>query len=133
MTKPCPVCGYAFSFWFMFWRSWIWSRWTCPRCGSKLGYDVNRRFLLALVLSVVVLAFILLGGKLVVPGLTRLTCLSFALAVAVPYAWAWFRFEKLSVIERKGGFCEHCGYNLTGNTTGRCPECGETTRNGAGG
>jgi hypothetical protein len=22
------------------------------------------------------------------------------------------------------GHCRHCGYNLTGNTSGRCPECG---------
>jgi hypothetical protein len=22
------------------------------------------------------------------------------------------------------GHCEHCGYNLTGNVSGRCPECG---------
>lgn len=24
----------------------------------------------------------------------------------------------------KSGCCCHCGYNLTGNVTGRCPECG---------
>ncbi len=23
------------------------------------------------------------------------------------------------------GKCEHCGYDLTGNTSGVCPECGE--------
>ena len=23
------------------------------------------------------------------------------------------------------GHCRHCGYNLTGNISGRCPECGE--------
>lgn len=22
--------------------------------------------------------------------------------------------------------CPHCGYNLTGNTSGRCPECGKS-------
>lgn len=26
------------------------------------------------------------------------------------------------------GHCRQCGYNLTGNTTGICPECGETIR-----
>lgn len=25
------------------------------------------------------------------------------------------------------GFCHKCGYNLQGNTTGRCPECGHAT------
>ena len=23
--------------------------------------------------------------------------------------------------------CRHCGYNLTGNVSGRCPECGKET------
>ncbi len=23
------------------------------------------------------------------------------------------------------GHCQHCGYNLTGNVSGRCPECGQ--------
>jgi hypothetical protein len=24
--------------------------------------------------------------------------------------------------------CVHCGYSLTGNVSGRCPECGRTAR-----
>ena len=32
---------------------------------------------------------------------------------------------------RQPGHCRQCGYNLTGNTTGRCPECG-TVVQGAG-
>jgi hypothetical protein len=27
---------------------------------------------------------------------------------------------------RRKGLCTTCGYNLTGNTTGTCPECGST-------
>ena len=28
-------------------------------------------------------------------------------------------------LRRKKGLCIHCGYNLTGNVSGVCPECGE--------
>jgi len=26
--------------------------------------------------------------------------------------------------KNKKGFCQNCGYNLTGNESGVCPECG---------
>ena len=26
------------------------------------------------------------------------------------------------------GHCQDCGYNLTGNVSGRCPECGKETK-----
>jgi predicted amidophosphoribosyltransferase len=28
---------------------------------------------------------------------------------------------------RRRGLCEKCGYDLTGNTSGICPECGRET------
>jgi hypothetical protein len=31
---------------------------------------------------------------------------------------------------RRTGFCSSCGYNLTGNTSGICPECGRPTTAG---
>ena len=42
----------------------------------------------------------------------------FALPVAV---WGWVRLRKRR--QSKWG-CPDCGYNLTGNTSGVCPECG---------
>jgi hypothetical protein len=42
------------------------------------------------------------------------------LVIAVPTALLWRqrRFAR--------GHCQHCGYDLTGNVSGRCPECGAT-------
>lgn len=36
-------------------------------------------------------------------------------------ATAWWIYQRTI----QPGLC-HCGYNLTGNTSGRCPECGRT-------
>ncbi len=42
------------------------------------------------------------------------------LIIAVPTVIAWRRDRK-----PPPGHCKICGYNLTGNVSGRCPECGE--------
>ena len=42
-------------------------------------------------------------------------------AVGVPTILAWRRERLL----RRSDRCSHCGYNLTGTTTGTCPECGD--------
>jgi len=44
------------------------------------------------------------------------------LLVAMPTAFAWWRDRRLPP-----GHCQACGYDLTGNVSGRCPECGEPT------
>ncbi len=42
------------------------------------------------------------------------------LIVTVPTAWLWFTCRRNS-----SGHCLNCNYNLTGNISGRCPECGQ--------
>ena len=59
-------------------------------------------------------------------GLARNQCIREALAVLpVAMLLTWYWWPRL----RRGdagdsALCKSCGYNLTGNTSGRCPECG---------
>lgn len=45
------------------------------------------------------------------------------LAFLIPTAFFWYRDYR----RNPRGFCQACGYDLTGNTSGRCPECGRGT------
>ncbi len=40
-------------------------------------------------------------------------------ALAIPTAILWRRDRRF-----RQGHCQQCGYNLTGNESGKCPECG---------
>ncbi len=43
------------------------------------------------------------------------------LLAAIPTAWLWHRDQR----RIRPGRCPRCGYDLTGNTSGVCSECGE--------
>lgn len=45
-----------------------------------------------------------------------------ACALVLPARWGWRRFRRRD--ERAPGACVRCGYDLTGNVSGVCPECG---------
>lgn len=43
-------------------------------------------------------------------------------AIPVSAAARWF-YRRCRRVQQSAGFCP-CGYNLTGNESGKCPECG---------
>jgi hypothetical protein len=45
------------------------------------------------------------------------------LAMGLPATVLWWRDRRA-----RPGYCPSCGYDLTGNVSGRCPECGVSTR-----
>jgi predicted amidophosphoribosyltransferase len=47
---------------------------------------------------------------------------------SIPTAFLWWRGRRPTAV----GHCRKCGYNLTGNISGVCPECGEPSRSGTG-
>ena len=60
-------------------------------------------------------------GRMRVPGLVLpLWIPAVILAVATVF---WWRRDR----RHPSGHCQHCGYNLTGNQSGICPECGCAT------
>ena len=58
-----------------------------------------------------------------VPPAWRLTVSTLA-CVGVLALYLWLHRRRIRLEQRAShGLCVHCGYNLTGNVSGICPEC----------
>ena len=56
---------------------------------------------------------------------TGLAVVWVALVACAAIAWWWWdRPIDLAAQRRASGQCPYCGYDLTGNVSGVCPECG---------
>src|SRR5262249_21001227 len=70
------------------------------------------------------------GGLFLDPGPFRPVALGFTLDTlfyASVFAVLFIAPSRLRrSLRARRGRCTHCGYDLTGNTTGLCPECGPT-------
>ena len=52
------------------------------------------------------------------------------LPAIVVITWMHRRLVRRELWQRLPGLCDACGYNLTGNTSGTCPECGHAVAGG---
>jgi hypothetical protein len=66
-----------------------------------------------------------------VAEIRRATCLSAATVagmILMGYGWLWHRSPKRAARRIAEGRCIRCAYDLTGNISGKCPECGTTVK-----
>jgi hypothetical protein len=64
------------------------------------------------------------GGSAFEAGVVRILAWPMALLLAAYPLWSGVRGFVLRRKRRKNGLCMHCGYDLTGNESGTCSECG---------
>ena len=131
MLAEDPVCSFAGPIYGIHWHHWSARRGTLEYCTydeideregtpdrslSVAGFRVRRR-----TVQIPYTDLVLLERSLRIP-----LWLPLALFSATPTV-ALIRGPLRRYRRRKRGLCLKCGYNLTGNVSGRCPECGENT------
>ena len=104
---------------------------------SALAHFFFRRYILATAIAVltchlllILIAMTLYDAK--AESLLSPMCITFSLMCATPVALATgipFKIRRLRQRQESRGSsgsprCTHCDYNLTGNASGICPECG---------
>lgn len=100
--------------------------------------EVLQQRLEALFLGIYCLA-LLIGISFVLPryfghrqhhvaGFGYILAFFFAMPIVLVF-WGMSRRQARIEFRRKNGMCLNCGYDLRGNSTGLCPECGEPFEN----
>ncbi len=124
MAYRCPNCTRKTNITF------TWTKpqpWYCEHCGSLLSIPdepVNHikpwYFIVAVI--VVVAPFVILHWLTARKNASLMAILYFVFLLL--FMWIVRRFTKARVLTVGLPFCKNCGYDLRGNTSGQCPECG---------
>lgn len=98
--------------------------WTCRRCGATLRRHTPAAWAAVVIVCCFGLASIAIVGF--AEYSTRALLYLAILVGGLPMVILTL-LERAVVVEASRSHCP-CGYDLTGNTTGICPECGKAAR-----
>jgi len=126
----CPACSARIPREARDWKM-AWSRWNCEKCGATVRQRLPWAMILDLVEAVTIFFVTLEAPRLLSD---KHFDLSFILMNAVMIGWIlvsyWVR-PYIAPLELLARFaCHQCGYDLTGNISGVCPECGSKIQQG---
>ena len=116
LVAECPVCRRPLRWTYVLRHAW--SQWRCHYCGSLLEIDRKRRFLAVLPFIALVLTGVYLASH---AGWGDYSAAIIAFALWLPF---FLLVDRAVAVERRGFRCKTCGYDLQGQVTPRCPECG---------
>ena len=97
----------------------------CARCGSRLRLLDSGGSSRLMIVGLVTL----FGYAAASPAFSAWPAIQLAIYFCMVISGAvaltgLFRLSRLRVTRASGRFCYRCGYDLTSNTSGTCPECG---------
>lgn len=123
MAYRCPNCTRRTNI------SFTWTKprpWYCEHCGSLLAlrkWEVAhpRRWQGLISVALVVAPFTLIDWL----NRRQFGYFAFCYYVGVAlFSLAIPRMQRVQIVAEGQPHCRNCGYDLTGNASGRCPECG---------
>lgn len=121
MSVSCPKCSAPVRWTRRLFGAHFWARWPCPGCGSTLKFNMKNRLRLVGAFYLILFAGF---GSLRTGWLSLRGTAVLMTVVAFAFGWAAFFLEKVAIVRYGPGLCQTCGYDLTGLTSPRCPECG---------
>ncbi len=128
MALTCPQCGEPIPWERRLFRAFLWARWPCRRCGAVLRFKATTRIVAGLV-SCLVIAFGF--GSLYVSRANKYLVVTTMVLIGAAFSWAMIFLEQVAIVQWGFGHCQGCGYDLTGLTSDRCPECGRPIHQGS--
>ena len=123
MATVCPQCSTPIPWKRRLLGAHAWAKWRCANCDAFLKFKIKRRFVVVGVTYAAMFLVYQFARRL---ATSWIPLVLLGLVAMVAFTLAIAEMEGVALIEYGAGHCRGCGYDLTGLTSERCPECGRT-------